>query len=72
MSKLLPANVHPIDRMVRIILGIVVLALVFAGPRTPWGWLGLIPLLTGLAGTCPLYTVLHISTNRYTSHHTPA
>lgn len=43
------------DRVLRVSLGIALLALVFVGPQTPWGWLGLVPLATGLAGFCPLY-----------------
>lgn len=51
-------NVGTADRMLRIILGIGLLSLVFIGPQTPWGWLGLVPLFTGLMRTCPLYSVL--------------
>jgi Inner membrane protein YgaP-like, transmembrane domain len=64
MDKLLPHNEHAVDRAVRIALGIVLLALVFAGPHTPWGWLGLVPLATGLIGSCPLYTLFGLSTCR--------
>jgi len=48
-------NETGLDRAVRVILGVVLLALVFVGPRTAWGWLGLVPLTTGLVGFCPLY-----------------
>lgn len=48
-------NETGIDRMVRVIVGVVLLALVFVGPRTAWGWFGLVPLITGLVGFCPLY-----------------
>lgn len=51
-------NVGGFDRIARIILGLVLIALVFVGPKTTWGWLGLIPLLTGLLQTCPLYSLL--------------
>jgi len=40
------------------VVGSILLALVFVGPQTPWGWIGLVPLLTGLIRWCPLYTVL--------------
>jgi hypothetical protein len=50
-------NESGLDRIVRILFGLVLLALVFVGPRTSWGWLGLVPLATGLAGFCPLYLV---------------
>ncbi len=55
-------NVGGIDRGLRIVLGIALLALVFVGPQTPWGWIGLVPLATGLMGFCPLYPLLGFST----------
>lgn len=61
-SRLLPRNEHPLERAARVALGLVLLTLVFVGPRSPWGWLGLVPLATGLLGSCPLYTALGIST----------
>ncbi len=42
-----------LDRVIRIILGLGILSLVFVGPRTPLGWWGLFPLLTGVLGGCP-------------------
>ena len=51
-----------IDRALRIILGLGLLALVFVGPQTPWGWIGLVPLVTGLVGFCPLYRLIGINT----------
>ena len=62
MDKLLPKNEASFDRVIRVVLGVVALSLVFVGPHTAWGWLGLIPLLTGLIGSCPVYTVLGIGT----------
>jgi hypothetical protein len=59
---LLPTNEHPIERALRVIVGLGVLSLAFVGPKSPWAWLGLVPLATGLLGSCPLYTVLGIST----------
>ena len=55
-------NVGALDRTLRIIVGVVLVLLVFVGPQTPWGWLGLIPLVTGLFNWCPLYVPLKIST----------
>jgi len=55
-------NVGTIDRALRAILGIVLLALVFVGPHTPWGWLGLVPLGTALLGWCPPYAMFGINT----------
>ena len=56
-------NVGSLDRLVRIVIGIALLAIVFVGPETRWGWLGLIPLATGIVGWCPLYRVLRIDTS---------
>lgn len=61
-SKLLPTNVHPIERVARVLLGIGILSLAFVGPKTPLGYLGLIPLATGFLGTCPVYTLFGVST----------
>jgi hypothetical protein len=68
MKELLPANEHSIDRALRVVLGLVLLALVVVGPKTYWGLLGLIPLATGLIGSCPLYTLLGINTCSMKSH----
>ncbi|HSW52132.1 MAG TPA: DUF2892 domain-containing protein [Sulfuricaulis sp.] len=55
-------NVGGIDRALRIIVGIALLSLVFIGPQTAWGWIGVVPLLTGIFGFCPAYTLLGIKT----------
>lgn len=55
-------NEGTVDRLFRAIVGIGLLAIVFVGPKTPWGWLGIVPLATSLMGWCPLYTVLGINT----------
>lgn len=55
-------NVGGIDRVMRIVLGLVLIALVFVGPKTPFGWIGIVPLLTGLMRTCPLYTLIGLNT----------
>lgn len=62
MDKLLPKNEATWDRAIRVVLGAVGISLVFVGPETPWGWIGVVPLLTGLLGSCPLYTVFGIGT----------
>jgi Protein of unknown function (DUF2892) len=59
---MLKKNVGNPDRAFRIILGIGLISLVFVGPRTAWGWVGVIPLLTAFVGTCPLYSLLGINT----------
>lgn len=48
-------NVGTIDRCVRVLLGVGILLFVFLGPQTPWGYLGLLPLVTGVVGYDPLY-----------------
>ncbi|MFN4224992.1 MAG: DUF2892 domain-containing protein [Hyphomonas sp.] len=55
-------NEGKFDRILRIVLGLALIALVFVGPQTPWGWIGLVPLATGLIGWCPAYTLLGINT----------
>lgn len=58
----MPVNEGKIDRILRVILGLVLISLVFVGPHTMWGWVGVVPLLTGLVGMCPLYSMLGINT----------
>lgn len=55
-------NVGGLDRILRVVVGAAALALVFVGPETPWGYLGLVPLLTGVLGFCPLYPLFRVST----------
>lgn len=50
-------NETGLDRVIRMVLGAALLAIVFVGPHTAWGWLGLVPLITGAVGFCPLYRV---------------
>ncbi|RMF84006.1 MAG: DUF2892 domain-containing protein [Nitrospirae bacterium] len=57
-------NVGGVDRALRILVGLVLIALVFVGPKTPWGWIGLLPLATGLVGWCPAYAPFGIRTCR--------
>ena len=55
-------NVGSLDRGLRILVGLGLLSLVLIGPKTIWGLVGLLPLLTGLIGWCPPYHLLGIST----------
>jgi hypothetical protein len=55
-------NIHPVERVIRGIVGLGVLSLVVLGPKSLWGLLGLIPLVTALVGWCPPYALLGIST----------
>lgn len=55
-------NEGTVDRVLRVVAGAALVSLVFVGPETPWGWIGLVPLVTGLIGNCPVYSLLGIST----------
>lgn len=55
-------NIGTLDRMLRVIVGLSAISLVFVGPQTPWGWLGLIPLATAATGWCPPYAMFGLST----------
>ncbi len=55
-------NEGMIDRAVRILLGLALISLVYVGPKTPWGWVGIVPLVTGVLGFCGLYAILGITT----------
>lgn len=57
-------NESPIDRLLRIVVGIGILSLAFVGPRTPWAYVGILPIATGIVGMCPLYALFGISTCR--------
>ena len=56
------ANVGGIDKILRVIVGIVLIGLAALGIVGAWGWVGVVPLLTGLLGRCPLYPLLGINT----------
>jgi hypothetical protein len=59
-------NIGIIDRAIRAIVGLVAISLVFIGPQTAWGWLGLVPLATAIVGWCPPYALLGINTSTAT------
>ena len=54
-------NIGALDRILRIVVGAVLIALVFVGPKTAWGWIGIVPLVTGLLKTCPIYSLIGVS-----------
>lgn len=62
MTGLLKINEHPAERVIRVVLGIALVAMAATGTIGIWGYLGAIPIVTGLAGTCPIYSLLGIST----------
>lgn len=55
-------NVGTLDKILRTIVGLGLISLVFVGPHTPWGWIGLIPLATAVLGWCPPYALLGFNT----------
>lgn len=57
-------NESNFDRVLRVVLGAGILSLAFLGPKTIWGYLGAIPLITGLVGWCPFYNLFGISTHQ--------
>ncbi|MFO0750591.1 MAG: DUF2892 domain-containing protein [Myxococcota bacterium] len=61
-SKIFPTNEGTVDRVARVVIGAGVLSLAFIGPVTPLGWIGIVPLATGLVGSCPLYRLFGVST----------
>lgn len=56
------ANVGKTDKMIRIAVGLILLSLVFVGPQTMWGLVGLVPLATAFINFCPLYRILGVNT----------
>ena len=55
-------NVGGIDRILRIVVGLVLVGLAATGSVGWWGWIGVVPLLTGLVGACPAYKLLGMNT----------
>jgi hypothetical protein len=55
-------NVGGIDRILRIVAGLVLIALAATGTVGAWGWIGVVPLLTGAVGFCPLYPLVGMNT----------
>lgn len=62
-------NVGKIDRVLRVLGGMGVLSLAFIGPQTPWGYMGLIFIFTGLFGLCPIYRMFGASTCKLEQRH---
>ncbi|MEE4376485.1 MAG: DUF2892 domain-containing protein [Candidatus Competibacteraceae bacterium] len=55
-------NIGTIDRTLRVIVGLALIALSVTGTTGPWGWIGIVPLVTALVGWCPAYTLFGIKT----------
>ncbi len=62
MSSLLQKNEGTSDRTIRVIAGVAILSQVFMGLHTPWAWIGIVPLVTGAVGMCPLYSLFGFNT----------
>lgn len=56
------ANVGSVDRILRIVAGLVLIALTLTGTIGVWGWIGVVPLVTGIFKFCPAYSLLGMST----------
>ena len=55
-------NVGGIDRILRIVAGLALIALAATGTIGAWGWIGVVPLATGALSSCPLYSILGFNT----------
>jgi len=55
-------NVGTIDRAARVIVGLGLVAAAYADALGPWAWIGIVPLLTGILGTCPAYSAFGVDT----------
>jgi hypothetical protein len=62
MASLFKNNTGKLDRIIRIVVGVLLVGNVFTGLQTPIGWVGLILIVTGLFGMCPVYSILGINT----------
>ena len=68
-GKNMKTNIHKIERIIRVIIGLALTTLAFIGPANLWFLLGLIPLATGLLGWCPPYALLGINTCKLGQNH---
>ncbi|MEF9997220.1 MAG: DUF2892 domain-containing protein [Burkholderiaceae bacterium] len=55
-------NVGGVDRVLRISIGALLVALTALGILSAWGWIGIVPIITGLTRTCPLYSLIGLNT----------
>ena len=62
MGGLMKTNEHPVERVLRVALGVALIGMAVSGTIGVWGYIGVVPLLTGALGSCPLYTLFGIST----------
>lgn len=62
LNSLLKSNVGKVDRIIRIVVGVILVGNVFTGLHSPIGWIGLVLILTGAFGMCPVYSLLNLNT----------
>ena len=62
------SNVGGIDKILRIVAGVVLVGLGIAGIGAPWTFIGIVPLATGLLGWCPLYPILGVNSCKNCEH----
>ncbi len=62
MAGFFSVNEHPIERVARVAVGVGLVAAAATGTLGAWAYIGVVPILTGLVGNCPLYSVLGVST----------
>jgi Inner membrane protein YgaP-like, transmembrane domain len=62
MANLFKQDTGKVDRIIPVIVGALLVGNVFIGLQTVVGWIGLILIVTGLFGTCPVYSLLGINT----------
>ena len=62
MGSFLKTNEHPVERVARVALGVALIGMAVMGTIGAWGYIGVVPLLTGALGSCPLYSLFGIST----------
>jgi hypothetical protein len=68
--RIMKKNIGDIERLIRLVAGLAIVLLFFVGPKTPWALLGIVPVVTGLAGWCPPYTLLGINTRKKSEYST--
>ncbi len=64
-------NEGTLDRVLRVVIGLVLISLVFIGPQPPWGWIGVLPIITGTVGFCPLYRLVGLDTRKHAPSGSP-
>ncbi len=62
MTRFFALNEHPVERVLRVALGLALVVLAGMGTISIWGYIGFVPIVTGLSGRCPIYSVLGVST----------